>query len=194
MGITITQYRISIGTFCGKEGKNSLIFPHELSREFIGIEVNGCFSNWGLWTRRQWANCLSKSSNMCSIFSSRSKICSLIGGCILLHMSIILLCSGDIHPNPGPGRVKDISIVHANIRSLRRNYVTKLDEIRCTLADDYDIIILSETWLNSSVASNVLNLQDFQPPFRRDRPDDSGYGGGIGLGISGTSCQEAPVP
>jgi exonuclease III len=70
----------------------------------------------------------------------------------------------------------DVEICHANIRSIRSNK-TKLDHISCSLADEYDIITLSETWLNSTSEISHLLLKDFQSPFRKDRKNDDGYGG-----------------
>ena len=53
----------------------------------------------------------------------------------------------------------------------------KLDHISLSLADNYDIITLSETWLKSSNDSSQLCLPGFQSPFRKDRINDQGFGG-----------------
>lgn len=107
---------------------------------------------------------------------------------LLLHLCpvfislvlLILLLSGDIHPNPGPNNesrdYKNITICHANIRSLRSN--DKLTHIRCDLAEKYDIITLSETWLSANDKSENFLIQGFQGPIRRDRSFGRlGYGG-----------------
>ena len=91
----------------------------------------------------------------------------------VIFQSSLLLC-GDIHPNPGP-QGTDFSICHANIRSIRNP--EKVDHIANSLAEDYDIITLSETWLQRASPDSQLALKNFQQPFRRDRVDDSGYGG-----------------
>ena len=86
----------------------------------------------------------------------------------------VLLLSGDIHQNPGP-KATDLSICHCNIRSIRNS--DKMDHIACSLADQYKIITLSETWLHSKSSVSHLSLSNFQQPFRRDRDNDAGYGG-----------------
>ena len=85
----------------------------------------------------------------------------------------LLLC-GDIHPNPGPNTYADVKICHANIRSVCAP--EKMDHIKCELADTYDIVTLSETWLHSNSDASLLNLEGFHMQ-RKDRSDNSGYGG-----------------
>ena len=58
---------------------------------------------------------------------------------------------------------KGLRVVHLNIRSLYKNY----DEL-FILFKEYDIILLSETWLNSSIQSAVLEKNGFSL-FRLDR-------------------------
>ena len=177
MGITLAQYRITIGTFCGKGVKDKLIsFPRDTGRSFWGIPIEHCLSDWGLWTRQKWSRHIHNQKHNIYYKSSRSLVQGIVGLSLVLHMSILLYCSGDIHPNPGPVFLNDINISHSNIRSLR-SYKDKLDHIRCNLADQFNIITLSETWLYNSIQSKYLHLLGFQPPFRRDRPDNSGYGG-----------------
>jgi hypothetical protein len=89
-------------------------------------------------------------------------------------LPMLLLLAGDIQPNPGPV-IKELSICHTNIRSLRSP--DKLDHINCSFNPCIDIITVSETWLNSKYNQDNLQLSSYQGPFRRDRPDDSGYGG-----------------
>ena len=177
MGITLTQYRISIGTFCGKGASDDLLsFPRDTGRSFWGISTHYCLSDWGLWTRRQWSQHLYNQQRNVFYKSSRSLVQGMVGLSLFIHIGIVLLCSGDIHPNPGPVVLNDINISHSNIRSLR-NYSERLDDIRCSLTNQFNIITLSETWLNNSIDTKCLHLNDFQPPYRRDRPDNSGYGG-----------------
>ena len=67
---------------------------------------------------------------------------------------------------------KTLSIVHANIRSLRNklNYVTDIVE-------DFDIIFfLPEAHLDNSISDADIRLSGFEVPIRRDR---NCSGGGI---------------
>ena len=106
-------------------------------------------------------------------------------------ISIILIISGDIHPNPGPslsntsspnssfssiGAVdtsKYFSFVHYNVQSI----VPKLDTL-LTEFKEFDILAFSETWLGQAVSSENLLLDSFHTPERKDRPNDN-HGGVI---------------
>lgn len=92
---------------------------------------------------------------------------------ILVMLAMLLLISGDIHPNPGPTH-KDtkISIVHNNIRSLTNKAVFIETEL-----GHFDIITLSETWLHDQVPNDKLVINGYSPPIRRDRQGNTGYGG-----------------
>ncbi|KAK6174541.1 hypothetical protein SNE40_017797 [Patella caerulea] len=85
--------------------------------------------------------------------------------------SLLLLLSGDIHPNPGPSKLK---IIHLNIRSLQN----KLD-LLSTDFPDVDVITLSETWINDSIKTDILRLSNFHEPVLVNRSD--GQGGGVGI-------------
>ena len=103
--------------------------------------------------------------------------------------NIILLC-GDVQLNPGPGSVEDstnssfyssdshfemisnhLSILHLNVQ----NIVPKPDLIRSE-ADLYDILIFSESWVKSETQNETLYIENFQPPFRKDRRGRPGGG------------------
>ena len=106
-------------------------------------------------------------------------------------ISLIVL-SNDVESNPGPNAVVDtsmsssissdillsgLSIMHINIQSLR----PKLDILEIE-AQPYDILVLSETWLNTSIDSDTLLIPNFNPPFRCDRVGRTG--GGVAIYIS----------
>ena len=103
-----------------------------------------------------------------------------------LVIEMLLICGG-IHPNPGPKQDTqycDISICHANIRSLKQKdshgSLSTLSHIKCQLGGKFSIITLSETWLSCSDSSNRFRIQGYQQPFRRDREavnGPTGYGG-----------------
>ena len=109
----------------------------------------------------------------------------------LLCLLLVLIISGDVEKNPGPSQrfdedLSDISttspsrsiksderhlnILHLNTQSIRK----KLDKVEAECIG-YDIVCLTETWLNKNINSKTLKLHGFNPPFRKDRPD--GYGG-----------------
>ena len=157
MGISLNQYRISIGRFGGG--------VHRI-KHLIPSFPNDKEEDWMFWGKREWARQLKSASK------SRPLVSSIIGWNICMYL--ILMCM-DVELNPGPAWA-DISLCHVNIRSIRNN-VEKLEHISCGLTHHYDIITLSETWLNSQCTDVSLSLPGFQLPFRRDRDDNSGYGG-----------------
>ena len=110
-----------------------------------------------------------------------------------------MLISVDIHPNPGPNSTETeistssflsddipktssyseilksgLSIMYLNIQSLRPKLTILEAEIQ-----QYDIVVLTETWLNQSIQNTELILPNFQPPFRRDQKDR--IGGGVAI-------------
>ena len=105
-------------------------------------------------------------------------------------MILVMLLSGDIELNPGPGSVdgttesinssssssfetltNHLSILHLNIQSI----VPKLDLIEGEAAS-YDVLVFSESWLNPNVPDESLHMENFSPPFRTDRTDRTGGG------------------
>ena len=92
-------------------------------------------------------------------------------GQIVSHILVLLLliCM-DVEPNPGPENT--LSIVHNNIYSLQNKAIYIEAEL-----SNFDIITLSETWLYGNFPEERLKITGFQKPIRRDREDNSGYGG-----------------
>jgi len=88
---------------------------------------------------------------------------------------LLILLSGDVHVNPGPVKLKSLSICHVNIRGLSD---MKMSAIKTNLCK-YDIITLSETFLGP-LSTGDLDLPGFHPIIRRDRPT---FGGGIAIFI-----------
>ena len=96
----------------------------------------------------------------------------------LKYFLIILLLSGDIHENPGPlidTVVKNLSICHINAQSI----YNKLDLIAVELSK-FDIITVSETWLDETIKTPDLLLLSYQSPIRLDR---NRHGGGVAMYI-----------
>ena len=112
-------------------------------------------------------------------------------------LSILILLSNDIHPNPGPLANDDISnssyhevlnsglsILHLNIQSLK----PKIDILEVE-AQPYDILVLTETWLSSEVQNQCLFIPNYGLPFRCDRKER--HGGGVAVYVrDGLKCKE----
>ena len=102
-----------------------------------------------------------------------------VGEQLLALGFLLLTLSGDIEPNPGPNNAMSyLSICHINIQSLSE---LKLAAIGNHIAELYDVITLSETFLNVNI-SFPLDITGFQAIFRKDRPDRAG--GGVAVYVS----------
>lgn len=105
---------------------------------------------------------------MCSSFCIYNYLLYFLIFCMTL---LILLC-GDVHPNPGTLSWNNILVCHANVRSLCNS--DKLIDIKTRLVDAFQIITLSETFLNENTD---LNLQfNGYNLFRKDRIGRTGGG------------------
>ena len=118
-------------------------------------------------------------------------------------LNIILLCSGDVHPNPGPSSTSssesasslstsmstsifssfssghNLSFVHYNIQSIS----SKLDVLHAELFH-FDILAFTETWLSASVDTDDVMLESYNKPEHKDRVGD--YHGGVMLYVKET--------
>ena len=168
MGISLDQYRASVGLFitCSH---NDITIPSGIFYKSQNKQDWSKFNSW-FFTKKEWSRVL-----LCGHHRLNFNV-NYLNVIIptLLTILLLSLCM-DVHPNPGPNW-SDLTICHSNIRSLR-NFNEKLDHIRCDLAESFDIVTLSETWLDDSIHSNKLHLSGFQSVFRKDRHDNQGYGG-----------------
>ena len=98
---------------------------------------------------------------------------------IFMVIFLMLIRCGDVEINPGPSKA-NISLWSSNVRGLN------LDMLDCILADvvnNFDILGISETFLNTASDINLL-IPGYLPIFRKDRV---GHGGGVALYVS-DSC------
>ena len=106
---------------------------------------------------------------------------------------LAITLSGDVHPQPGPlfddtstGRQADhrfpqnnISFFYANARSI----VNKVDLLGLHLADKaYDVVVLVETHLDSSIADGKFFLRNTRS-LARDRKSRGRFGGGVLIAV-----------
>ena len=100
---------------------------------------------------------------------------------LLIVFLILLLLSGDVHPNPGPKRDKDynFSVCSWNIGSVSAHNFSKLSLLSSyNSIYHYDLICLSETFLDSSFLPDDprLNLDGYNL-ILADIPNDIKRGG-----------------
>ncbi|XP_055604130.1 uncharacterized protein LOC129752368 [Uranotaenia lowii] len=106
--------------------------------------------------------------------------------CINKHANVTNLQTSSRTPATLSSRQRSyqhISIIYQNVRGLR----TKIDEFLLSiLNDDYDVIVLSETWLNDEIYSNQLFSQNYTV-FRQDRnalATGKQLGGGVLIAVA----------
>ena len=91
---------------------------------------------------------------------------------LMISLMILLLICGDIQPNPGPIQ-NQFTASFTNIRGLRTNW----DYLEHNLTSSQPhVFCVSETFLNSKIDDALLAVPGYSF-FRRDRPDDSSWGG-----------------
>ena len=71
-----------------------------------------------------------------------------------LLLKLLLICCGDVESNPGPKKQHQISFCHWNLNGLVHNFskVSLLQAI--SVSNNYDLICLSETFLDPSFDSS----------------------------------------
>lgn len=95
------------------------------------------------------------------------------------YRMILLLMAMDIELNPGPSTsesVKVLEIFHLNTRSVRN----KLEYIS-DIAESFHVLCFSETHLDNTVQNDLLKIQGFDEPLRKDRNQN---GGGVMVYVS----------
>ena len=82
----------------------------------------------------------------------------------LQYIFVLLLCHGDIEPNPGPKKLKknSLSVCHWNLNSLSAHNFSKLTQLKAYISMyKHDFICLSETYLDSSTPDRLLEIDGY---------------------------------
>ena len=87
--------------------------------------------------------------------------------------------SGDVHVNPGPKDKYNLSVAHWNFNSISAHDFEKLRSLQAfNSVYQFDIICLSETFLDSSFSSDDMNLSiKGYNIIRADHPGNIIHGG-----------------
>ena len=102
--------------------------------------------------------------------------------CLTLNLFVqyfLLIISGDIETNPGPHNKHSLSICHWNLNGISAQNYVKLSMLEAYNAiHDYDIICVSETYLNFPQSGNdpALKLKGYEL-IRSDHPSNTKRGG-----------------
>ena len=97
---------------------------------------------------------------------------------LLFFIQNLLSCCGDIEENPGP-KYSSLTFCHWNLNKLTAYDSTKISLLQAYITQhNYDIICLTETFLNSSILSDDNSIKiDGYNLIRSDHPSDSKNGG-----------------
>ena len=97
---------------------------------------------------------------------------------LLFFIQNLLSCCGDIEENPGP-KYSPLTFCHWNLNGLTAHDSTKISLLQAYITQrNYDIICLTETFLNSSILSDDNRIKiDGYSLIRSDVPSDSRKGG-----------------
>ena len=147
MGVSIGLWRASIGRFHASyksyyEGKR------KLSRQFFTFYAS---------LMEYLVNIVNQCLNPKHAF---------FGFYIMVFINLILLC-GDIEENPGPKTKPDgnLSVCHWNVNSIPSHNFQKIAVLESFVAmHKFDIICISETFLNNAYEDNDLNLNGYSLP------------------------------
>ena len=95
------------------------------------------------------------------------------------HKHILLLLSGDIEINPGPKRSSNIKFSHWNLYGLAAHDFIKVPLVEAFItSNNFDLVCLSETFLDSTILNEDVNIQMKGYSFlRADHPNDIKRGG-----------------
>ena len=101
---------------------------------------------------------------------------------LITFLSLLLILSNDVELNPGPKKdssKRNFLIAHWNLNSIAAQNFVKLSQLEAyNTVHSYDLICLSETWLDSttSIKSTDLSLKGYNL-HRVDDPDNVKKGG-----------------
>ena len=91
-------------------------------------------------------------------------------------VELLLLMCADVHPHPGP-RIKSFSFCHWNLDSIMVENKVKIPLIEAiSSVHKFDIIALSETYLNDTIPNNEIEGYS-SDIFRSDHPTNTKRGG-----------------
>ena len=96
-----------------------------------------------------------------------------------MYIFLLLRSHGDNELNPGLNKSKEnnLSICHWNLNSITTHNFSKLSQLRAYIsANKHDFICLSETYLDSSAPSDIIDIEGYKL-VRSDHPDNIKRGG-----------------
>ena len=133
------------------------------------LRLSNCFSA----LRHSWI--IPSKITICLLFILASHGKLFFGNLIRL----LLVCCGDIEINSGPKTKNQISFCHWNLNGLAAHNFTKVSLLQAlSVTHDYDIICLSETFLDSPISNEDerINIKGYNLLWA-DHPNNKKRGG-----------------
>ena len=178
MPVNLAQYRGAVGNFHNRKFFN---------RKF----VNKVFGHRYWMPTNSGTVLLLLLITMCAVLHKSSKTSKNISVGVLLFnillnlkfpfLSILIMLCGDVEINPGPKTISQqgFSICHWNLNSIIAHNFAKIFLLKAYVAiHKFDIICLSETYLDSSIPTNNDNLDiEGHNLLRSDHLSNTKHGG-----------------
>ena len=96
------------------------------------------------------------------------------------HLRILLILCGDVELNPGPEKLQNLSLCHWNLNGIAAHNYAKISLLEAYIAvHDFDIIFLSETFLDSDHLRDDPRLQLEGYVMRRSDHSSNSKRGGV---------------
>ena len=172
MPVNLIQYRETLGMFNNRRFSSSSLNYSYFSKKYhnddtftlaIGLIILALWHLiYGLFNWKFRSRFLPDLVGICN-FSRKILYLSMIGVYvhhIWLSLTIIRL-SGDIEENPGPrcNLNQSFSICHWNLNSITAQNYLKISLLRAYISlHNFDVVCISETYLDSTTAANDENL------------------------------------
>ena len=174
MPVNLVQYRGAVGNFN--------------NRKFFNIKaVNKAFGHRYWMPTNSGTVLLLLIITLCVVQHKSSKtLKNICAGILLFNIllilklpfsSILIMSCGDVEINPGPKAISQhgFSVCHWNLNSISAHNFAKIFLLKAYVAiHKFDIICLSETYLDSSIPTNNDNLDiDEYNLVRSDHPSNT---------------------
>ena len=185
MAVDIDTYRARVGIFAGlsrKPKKTKTPLSNTQLKYYHSFKLLGCILQTISWNYSvQQTTTTQHTFNIINLNMAQTKHLACY---IILYMHLLLLFSGDVHPNPGPAHYDNFSKDHLscfflNARSIKKlsNNKHKLREFKELLhLTNPSILGVSETWLNKSIRDTAIATNKEFHVYRKDRSQRRGGG------------------
>ena len=165
MPVSVDQWRGGVGNFNNRVASNFLLCTYDICsayRKLISVTCSLLLASVTMLLQTIINLLLLKSYYKFNSFRVRNVLISFLYLIIWYDFAawfrpFLILLSGDIETNPGPKPIsgQSFSICHWNLNSISAHNYTKISLLTAyVLAYNFDIICLSETYLNSETSTD----------------------------------------